>query len=295
MRQSQLIGLQAGRGVAALMVVTYHASLILAKYTGFLVGAGFLQAFGRAGVDFFFILSGFIIYLVHVEDIGQPRAFARYLRKRLTRVYLPYWAILVMVIPVFFLQPSFGGGYERNLDSIIKSFTLYPADETGGVLIIQPAWTLAHEVVFYVSFSLIILNAKIGRIALLSWLAAVICGQFITRPYPLDFFLYVKNIEFFIGIATAKLVLETSVKPSWWVAVLGLCIFLATAIAEFMTYSFYSSPFTLGYGAGAALIIFCLAARERQGASMALLKPLAALGDASYSLYLVHCLASVSS
>jgi NAD dependent epimerase/dehydratase family len=47
MRQSQLVGLQAGRSVAALMIVLYHTSLMLVKYTGLLVGDGFSQAFGR--------------------------------------------------------------------------------------------------------------------------------------------------------------------------------------------------------------------------------------------------------
>jgi exopolysaccharide production protein ExoZ len=288
-KRPQLLGLQAGRGIAALLVVTYHASLILAKYTGVLVGAGFFQGFGRAGVDFFFVLSGFIIYLIHVHDIGQPDAFGRYLRKRFTRVYLTYWAVLVILIPVYFINPAFGLGHERTISAIIKSFTLFPADDKGGVLILPLAWTLAHEIVFYVAFGMVILNRLIGRIVLTAWLAILVCGQLIPTPeYPFDFFLYVKNIEFFFGMLAAKLLVERRLNSSWWVAVAGICLFLANSVAETMSYSFYRSPFTLLYGMSAALIIFCLASKEMRGHQLVFLKPFSLLGDASYSVYLVH-------
>jgi peptidoglycan/LPS O-acetylase OafA/YrhL len=72
------------------------------------------------------------------------------------------------------------------------------------------------------------------------------------------------------------------------VAVAGICLYLANSVAEKMTYSFYSSPFTLLYGMSAALIIFCLASKEMRGQRLVFLKPFLLLGDASYSVYLVH-------
>ena len=67
----KLIGVQAARGIAALFVVLYHTGrmLSLEQYVGRDPWGGLFH-FGHAGVDFFFVLSGFIIYYVHHKDIG---------------------------------------------------------------------------------------------------------------------------------------------------------------------------------------------------------------------------------
>ena len=52
------------------------------------IGSAHLFAFGNAGVDFFFVLSGFIIYYVHHSDINQPNRVGRYLFRRFT-LHLP--------------------------------------------------------------------------------------------------------------------------------------------------------------------------------------------------------------
>ncbi len=68
----------------------YHATrgLSLPQYLGYIpFGNGF--GFGHAGVDFFFVLSGFIIMHAHATDIGKPERLSRYLWRRVTRIY-PY-------------------------------------------------------------------------------------------------------------------------------------------------------------------------------------------------------------
>src|ERR1700737_2029314 len=76
----KLLGLQVLRGVAAVLVVLHHvaATLALPKYMGLVVAGGIFAPLGRAGVDLFFVLSGFIIYYVHHGDIGRPRRLGRY-------------------------------------------------------------------------------------------------------------------------------------------------------------------------------------------------------------------------
>ena len=67
--RDRLVGIQAARGAAALLVVFYHAGRMLSldQYVGNDPLRGLFR-FGHAGVDFFFVLSGFIIYFVHHKD-----------------------------------------------------------------------------------------------------------------------------------------------------------------------------------------------------------------------------------
>jgi peptidoglycan/LPS O-acetylase OafA/YrhL len=55
--------------------------------------------FGHAGVDLFFVISGFIITYVHYDDIGTPSRLGRYAARRFQRIYPLYWlATLVTLI-----------------------------------------------------------------------------------------------------------------------------------------------------------------------------------------------------
>ncbi len=58
--------LQAGRAVAALAVVFFHAAISTDTFTnGMPQSIRWIAGFGYLGVDFFFVLSGFIIAYIH--------------------------------------------------------------------------------------------------------------------------------------------------------------------------------------------------------------------------------------
>ena len=144
--------------MAALLVVLYHAShgiFALPKYFGH-KPFGPIFDFGFAGVDFFFVLSGFLMMYVHTADFGQPRAFGAYLWKRFTRIYPAYWFVFAAVLPVFLLIPSFGKGHERDADVILRAIFLLPHPANHQV--VGLAWTLDYEIFFYCLFALLVLN-----------------------------------------------------------------------------------------------------------------------------------------
>jgi len=67
----KLTGIEASRGVAATAVVLYHSARHLDHVYG-VPGLMRVFQFGHAGVDLFFVISGFIILFVHYGDLGRP-------------------------------------------------------------------------------------------------------------------------------------------------------------------------------------------------------------------------------
>ena len=96
-----LPALEVTRGVAALLVLVFHAGIKLldSEYFAFgplpLVGPLYL---GTRGVDIFFVLSGFIIFRAHRADMGRADRLKVYGLRRVLRIYLVYWAVLAPLL-----------------------------------------------------------------------------------------------------------------------------------------------------------------------------------------------------
>src|SRR5574343_121942 len=102
-------------------VLLHHLSrLVLAKdHFDFFDSA---LHFGYLGVDFFFVLSGFIIYHIHAKDIGQPQKITPYLLKRFIRLYSIFWVVMIPVMSIVIILPSFDfGGVDKSLGGIIST------------------------------------------------------------------------------------------------------------------------------------------------------------------------------
>jgi exopolysaccharide production protein ExoZ len=90
--RQQINVLQYGRAIAALSVVAHHSTLATTGF-GQAISPHWIEAIslrGYLGVDFFFVLSGFIITYAHMNDASGWFAARRYISKRLIRVYIPY-------------------------------------------------------------------------------------------------------------------------------------------------------------------------------------------------------------
>src|SRR4051794_11626272 len=123
--QRQINALQYCRAIAALAVLFAHAMLATAAFVE--PPPGFLQALamnGFLGVDFFFVLSGFIIMHAHMDDPRAATAALRYVVKRLRRIYVPYLPIGVGLIVLYLLFPTISRG-TRDW-GLLTSLTLFP-------------------------------------------------------------------------------------------------------------------------------------------------------------------------
>jgi peptidoglycan/LPS O-acetylase OafA/YrhL len=291
----KLNGVDALRGLAAILVVTLHTTHTLAgpKDFGHEPFHG-LFGFGRAGVDFFFVLSGFIITYVHFGDIGRPGTFGSFWYKRLLRIYPTYWAVTALFCLLLFISPS-PDRLEQVPSHIVASFLLYQERLEP---ILGVGWSLRHELLFYGLFGLLLLSRRVGLLVLALWglgiilnggaqlidgtpfFAGTIYGRIVFRVF---------NGQFFFGIATAYVVR----RGLWWhpgaLAAIGAAGFLSIGMWEsFGTAPMFEWPLrTLGYATCSSLILYGIATLDKAGRTRV---PALALrfGAASYSIYLTH-------
>jgi peptidoglycan/LPS O-acetylase OafA/YrhL len=281
-----LRSLQACRAFAALLVVVFHTScgiFRLPKYFGH-KPFGPVFDFGFAGVDFFFVLSGFLMMYVHAGDFGQPRALGGYLWKRFTRIYPAYWVVFAAVLPVYFLVPQFGLDSQRSADVIARAIFLFPHPQNQQV--VGVAWTLTYEIFFYVVFALLILNKRIGWLIFTGWTICILIQPWV-EAFPWSFLFSAQHLRFLAGISVALVLARWQLPLPRTVAATGMTVFLGVGLLDA-----YCGPVDywmhlMGYTLGSALTLAGLVQAERSG----LIHPpnwVVYLGNASYAIYLVH-------
>lgn len=283
----KILNVEAGRAVAAIAVVLFHANAS-AAHVGLpqLSGIDFLAH----GVTFFFVISGFIILHVHQDDIGQPDRFNSFLLKRIIRLYPMLWLIAIpwLVAKTLFAEaPSF--------EAIGTSLLLYPSTVEPIPL---PVWTLRHEALFYAIFALLILHRKAGMLAFGAWFTGVLLqmGAAFTvgaTNSALAMALSGYSINFAFGMLVAQY--WHRVKRGSIPLILGIIAVAGCYYAE-STYSLhrlstldYTSAIAMAWPpvVGAAFSLLLLGIVRLEGA-FKLPQAVQMLGGASYVLYLVH-------
>ncbi|MEH6489483.1 acyltransferase [Hyphomonas oceanitis] len=211
----KLQSIQILRGIAALLVVVYHirAQEVLAIGGNGLSEMPFLNGFvnnGFAGVDLFFVISGFI--MVYVTDGVRPglKSSLDFLFARATRIYPLWWffSALMITMMIAYNLLGFGANWERALQGqpmvpyLFKSFFLIPQ-----YAFPLPAvgWTLVHEMYFYAAFTLILLAPRRFLLwILLVWGLVIAGGAMVgmSKPLAIDYASLVLSpmtMEFILG------------------------------------------------------------------------------------------------
>ena len=272
--------IEALRGFAAVAVVASHAARHVDKS---LTAPGLAHLFepGVAGVDLFFVISGFIILQTHRTDIGHPDRLAHYAGRRFTRVWPLYWVALALTI----LMDFTGSHNEPTMGDLLVSVSLLPARHAP---ILGIAWTLQFEVFFYGVFALLITSRRMGQAVLAAWLC---CIALSVVSAPLASMLprqatSIYGLEFFLGMASAELLHRGQVSAPGNVAILGIVLFvLELVLASCRLLDPFATAARLTFGATAAVLVAGLAALESEDRT-SLPRWMTVLGGASYSLYL---------
>ena len=101
----KITSLQVFRALAAIVVVLFHITIYAQeKLKHALLGGTF--SFGHTGVDFFFVLSGFIIFYAHHDVFGDRSQLRTYAFKRFIRIFPIYWIVTLTKLAVLLAVPE---------------------------------------------------------------------------------------------------------------------------------------------------------------------------------------------
>jgi exopolysaccharide production protein ExoZ len=290
--KKQLNSLQLYRGIASILVVLHHANIILDRE---LKQDGLFNVFhfGWMGVDFFFVLSGFIIFYIHQSDLSHPSQFKSFVRKRCLRIYPFYWILLAIKV-LGSLTIERNGSFEGvSLWQFIQVVLLVPQAGTNLTPFIGVAWTLTYEIFFYAIFSsLILCKPKVYLPLIIAWIAGIILNLVNVLPLNgsilLDFIFNTHNLEFVFGCLAAYIVSthRYNYKKIWVYLAL---VMLVGAIVNTGYHQFDVAGLSpvIAYGIPFTILIIGSVQFENQ-TELKLPSLLIYLGNASYSIYLTH-------
>lgn len=284
-----LYSIEAARGIAALLVLLMHAANLMnvPHFSGH-VGLGGVFDFGYIGVDFFFVLSGFVIAYTNHGNVGQPAKVLPFLWRRACRIFPIFWISLLLAVL------SVAGG--RLLMGKPVNLGLVPTDILGTLLLIRPwepkflgvAWSLQYEVMFYALFALFLVSRRTGLLALGAWVAGMCLLWAGVIERDVMGILSGHTFQFVLGAWTAWLIQRTPAFPQPF-AIFGLaCILvLMAAYLERAVFEPHGEAGRVVLGLSSAAMIYALArldlAKRWQPPRL-----LVTMGSTSYAIYLNH-------
>ena len=272
----RLLSIQYLRATAALMVVGYHVCLFGFR-TGFEIGA--------AGVDVFFIISGFILWTVAAERPLPPLTF---LWRRIGRVAPLYWIVTLAVAAIAARWPEMLFDARPTLRHLALSLAFVhhtnPAGQPNPVLSV--GWSLNNEALFYILFALILFTRAQDRLRNLALALGLVVLIAVKIPHLYYIGYSGMFLQFLAGAWLAKRRLEGRMPDRRMGWLLILCAIAGFAILDpFDLYETLTRPIT--WGAPALALVAGAVTLEARN-PLPDIAPLRFLGDASYSIYLIH-------
>lgn len=287
----RLESLQVLRALAALLVCVAHLYGVDQRFFG---GPALPVAtqVGSAGVDLFFVLSGFLMVHVSRATGTGGRPVAAFLAARACRIYPMWWLALAAICLVGLVRPAWVFAHTGGVIHFAADFALWPTDRYPLLAI---GWTLIHEVYFYLVFSLFLLLPRRWLPALLAaWMGVVGAGHAaltVQDAVPwVRLALHPLTLEFGLG-ALVGLLVGRGIRPAPRALVAAGLAWagVAAVLSHEAPHALLEQGWlrVLAFGPAWALVVWgCVGREQRTGRVPA--RALVPLGDASYSLYLVH-------
>lgn len=181
------------------MVVLYHLHphLLRMGYQGAWPGCL------ASGVDIFFLISGFIMWLTTSQDKVDVSIFYK---KRFVRIVPLYWALTVLVVVLLFAAPAVLQTSVFSFYHVVTSFLFYPSvHPIKGVIepLVMTGWTLNYEMFFYLIFgAFLFLNQKIRVLIVSVFFASIVLVGYLWKSGGVAWEFYTNSIvlEFVFGV-----------------------------------------------------------------------------------------------
>jgi exopolysaccharide production protein ExoZ len=276
-----VVPIQALRAVAALSVSLVHFSVVYWQALG-RSGLGPLYPMA-AGVDLFFVISGFVMIYSSEQLFGRPGAPVIFVRHRLARIVPIYW--LTTTIAIWLMREHF------DPRSIFGSYFFIPFANGNGSLnpLYGVGWTLNFEMYFYSVFALCLFFRRATALALVTGAllsAVALARMLVLQSAPLLVWTDPIILEFLFGALIAVLYRLGATLPN------PVRLFVVTAgivtIWQFHAPELPSHYRWAQWGIPAAMIVSAFVLGTHRWTESWLGCAAKNLGDASYSLYLLH-------
>ena len=285
---AQLPELDGLRGLAVLGVIFYHCSPRLLG-----TWVHYASLWGWAGVNLFFVLSGFLITSILLQSLGKPRYFRNFYGRRALRI-LPVY-VLVLVV-VYLSAPWFIG---PTITEAVKAapwlayiFFVQNLFHLALPPAIGPTWSLAIEQQYY------LLWAPLVRFTGRAWmLTAILLCALVASPLlrlanyhwlnPTHTLIHLDGIAWGSLLALGLFTLPLSRRAWLWIGLAGLVLGIAAAATIAGGTSFLDSALAVGFAGAVLASIAATGARNPINAALRR-GPLAFYGRISYGLYMIH-------
>lgn len=282
MINKKLNSIQYLRALASLMVVHCHFyEIVLNEFSSW---------WGGMGVDLFFVISGFVLYM-STRHSPSPK---QYLINRVSRVVPTYWLMTFLLGAILFFLPDAFKTAHFTVQHFLLSLVFFPHWAPNSIASIFPiyaiGWTLMYEWFFYLSFMLFLAVRKNLLLKLFLLLSSFVLGANLILRIDDNFALvnFFSNpiiLEFFFGVAIAHLYIEKKVNFGFSVHV--LLVLIAVLMFIFMLDYYDKFGRVACAGVPAAILVFAFAGLDMVG-EICDIKLFSLFGDSSYSLYLIH-------
>jgi peptidoglycan/LPS O-acetylase OafA/YrhL len=306
-----ITALDGWRGIAFLLVFVRHYVYTRNLHGPVISAARGLESFGWAGVDLFFVLSGFLITGILLDTTRDPHYFRNFMMRRVLRIFPLYYGVLFGLLALTpLLHLHWMRGHMLYFFYLGNIAIMYPALQHVQPYVFLPhLWSLSVEEQFYLLWPLAVYLARTPRrvVKLALWLSlgslllrlGVLVGfrhnlvqgmewTSVLLPTRLDGLLY--------GAVAASLVrlypLATLVHRARWA--LAITAAVVVAILACCGGEYTTLPMTLaGYPAlailFASILVLCLQPTTL-AAHVGRLSPLRVIGRYSYGMYMYHIL-----
>lgn len=185
MENNKLLSLESLRGIAAIFVALHHFKVDNHYNNNLSISAGLL-------VDFFFVLSGFVIYLSYNNRINKFSDIIVFQKKRFLRLYPLHFVTLLFLLFIEFAKYVFEikmgvianvPAFEvNNASSFIANIFLLQNWTVTNITFNGPSWSISAEFYTYLIFAVLLFSIKGKKFTLPTTLVAIVLTLYFFMP-----------------------------------------------------------------------------------------------------------------